>query len=417
MIAVDHPHEEETKEKDQRTSQETYSRIKMSIQRIPLTKCIKVLLTLASVVCLIYVIKYRHCRTQQTDPKPLQTELSNRFDKEKMRLATSALLSGFKGIPIKGISVANDNNAVTKNGISGIENKDDFEFIKLNDNSNNIPALSTENINSDNNINNNNNHNNNNNNTNKNNNNDYDNDSNNHNNNNYNYTNNNNNNNNDNSKNDKEKSFDDEFNISWDNNNNNNKETNNNNNSKSKSNQKKKIDEDDEDKQEAINMNKVQQSGHVRIRKSHLTFAESRERFMLFWSMHRSRRMDYKRILGPCKHLMKWKAKYPNKTPYTISSANHSYATLDIQPAGQYSTIKIDSYSRKNTKKRVGGDSWRIHVQGPASVPVVVTDSSNGTYEASFLLITPGVYKVTIYLDYTLCDGYKDPPEGWFIKG
>ena len=56
-------------------------------------------------------------------------------------------------------------------------------------------------------------------------------------------------------------------------------------------------------------------------------------------------------------------------------------------------------------------------MQGPASVPVVVTDSNNGTYEASFLLVTPGVYSAEIYLDYTLCDGYKDPPVGWFVKG
>ncbi|KAJ7374433.1 hypothetical protein OS493_007539 [Desmophyllum pertusum] len=29
----------------------------------------------------------------------------------------------------------------------------------------------------------------------------------------------------------------------------------------------------------------------------------------------------------------------------------------------------------------------------------------------------PGVYKLLIYLDYSLCDGFKDPPLDWFIKG
>ncbi|KAJ7369256.1 hypothetical protein OS493_040236 [Desmophyllum pertusum] len=29
----------------------------------------------------------------------------------------------------------------------------------------------------------------------------------------------------------------------------------------------------------------------------------------------------------------------------------------------------------------------------------------------------PGVYQLSIYLDYSLCDGFKDPPRDWFIKG
>ncbi|KAJ7374440.1 hypothetical protein OS493_007546 [Desmophyllum pertusum] len=29
----------------------------------------------------------------------------------------------------------------------------------------------------------------------------------------------------------------------------------------------------------------------------------------------------------------------------------------------------------------------------------------------------PGVYKLLICLDYSLCDGFKDPPRDWFIKG
>lgn len=220
----------------------------MSIQRIPLTKVIKILITLASVVCLIYVIKYRHCRSN--DESSIHTQFSDRFTKEKY-----------------------------KENVQTITN------------------------------------------------------------------------------------------------------------------------------------------GHVLIKKSDLDFEESKERFINYWSLHRSLRVDYKRILSPCKLYMQWKPSYPSKGPYTMTSANNSYVTLDIQPAGQYSTIRIDTFSRKNTKKRIGGDSWRIHVQGVTSVPMVVVDHNNGSYEASFLLTRPGVYNAEIYLDYTLCDGYKDPPEGWFIKG
>ena len=28
----------------------------------------------------------------------------------------------------------------------------------------------------------------------------------------------------------------------------------------------------------------------------------------------------------------------------------------------------------------------------------------------------PGIYQLSISLDYSLCDGFKDPPRDWFIK-
>ena len=27
-----------------------------------------------------------------------------------------------------------------------------------------------------------------------------------------------------------------------------------------------------------------------------------------------------------------------------------------------------------------------------------------------------GIYQLSVYLDYSLCDGFKDPPRDWFIK-
>ena len=51
------------------------------------------------------------------------------------------------------------------------------------------------------------------------------------------------------------------------------------------------------------------------------------------------------------------------------------------------------------------------------SVAATVFDHNNGTYEALFLIGEPGVYQVIIHLDYSLCDGFRDPPRDCFIKG
>uniref|UniRef100_A0A7M5WRG7 Uncharacterized protein n=1 Tax=Clytia hemisphaerica TaxID=252671 RepID=A0A7M5WRG7_9CNID len=70
-----------------------------------------------------------------------------------------------------------------------------------------------------------------------------------------------------------------------------------------------------------------------------------------------------------------------------------------------------------NTRKTVGGDSWRVFIKGVRSVPSLTIDNLDGTYEVSFLLTEPGYYNVTLSLEYTLCDGFKDPPLRWFNLG
>ena len=47
----------------------------------------------------------------------------------------------------------------------------------------------------------------------------------------------------------------------------------------------------------------------------------------------------------------------------------------------------------------------------------MVIDQDDGTYEVMFLALEPGNYSATVFLDYTLCEGYRDPPEDWYIKG
>lgn len=68
--------------------------------------------------------------------------------------------------------------------------------------------------------------------------------------------------------------------------------------------------------------------------------------------------------------------------------------------------------------KTFGGDSWRVYLrQGPSSLAPVVLDHTNGLYEVLFLVLEPGLYSAQVYLDYTLCDGFRDPPIDWFKIG
>ncbi|KAJ7392262.1 hypothetical protein OS493_013641 [Desmophyllum pertusum] len=91
----------------------------------------------------------------------------------------------------------------------------------------------------------------------------------------------------------------------------------------------------------------------------------------------------------------------------------------DIRPAGEFSKIFIQSKTSDNRTKLIGGDTWRVYARGPSnsSVAATVFDHNNGTYEALLFITEPGVYQLLIYLDYSLCDGFRDPPRDWFIKG
>lgn len=68
--------------------------------------------------------------------------------------------------------------------------------------------------------------------------------------------------------------------------------------------------------------------------------------------------------------------------------------------------------------KTFGGDAWRVYIrQGPSSLAPQVWDHGNGLYEVVFLAMEPGDYSAQITLDFTLCDGLRDPPVDWFVKG
>ena len=85
---------------------------------------------------------------------------------------------------------------------------------------------------------------------------------------------------------------------------------------------------------------------------------------------------------------------------------------------GHFSRFFIQSVKRDGFFKVFGGDAWRVYIrQGPASLTPQVWDHGNGIYEVVFLVMEPGNYSAQITLDFTLCDGLREPPVDWFIKG
>ena len=97
-----------------------------------------------------------------------------------------------------------------------------------------------------------------------------------------------------------------------------------------------------------------------------------------------------------------------------FSRINHNFV---IHITDEYSRLWIQSRTKNDIVKTIGGDSWRVHLRGPSSPFTTVIDQQNGTYEAIFLLTEPGTYRISTYLEHSLCNGLKDPPDNWFIIG
>ena len=136
------------------------------------------------------------------------------------------------------------------------------------------------------------------------------------------------------------------------------------------------------------------------------------------WLRQRRARVDWKNIIKPCVDNMAWGLVKEHWGKTNRSNATTSDIIFqDIRPAGEFSKIFIQSKTSDNRTKLIGGDTWRVYVHGPTSIAATVFDHNNGTYEALFLITEPGVYKLMIFLDYSLCDGFKDPPRDWFIIG
>ena len=142
------------------------------------------------------------------------------------------------------------------------------------------------------------------------------------------------------------------------------------------------------------------------------------EDFQHEWLRQRRARVDWKSIIKPCADNLAWGLVKEHWGKTNRSNATTSDIIFkDIRPAGEFSKIFIQSKTSDNRTKLIGGDTWRVYVRGPTSIAATVFDHNNGTYEALFLITEPGVYQLKIYLDYSLCDGFKDPPRDWFIIG
>lgn len=138
--------------------------------------------------------------------------------------------------------------------------------------------------------------------------------------------------------------------------------------------------------------------------------------FQKNWCRIHRARVDMDSILKPCFYNVSWNGDSPNRQLQT--DATKSFTSLfEIRPAGQFSRFSIQTRTSNGELKLIGGDSWRVLLRGPATVSPTVFDHGNGTYEFLTLVMDPGVYKLDITLDYSLCDGYRDPPKNWFIVG
>ena len=144
--------------------------------------------------------------------------------------------------------------------------------------------------------------------------------------------------------------------------------------------------------------------------------AEHIDHFQEAWCRVRRARVDFDSLLKRCSANISWNGNSPDLQQQT--DAFQSFISFfDIRPAGQFSRFTICTKTRDGTLKRIGGDSWRVLLRGPATISPTIFDHMNGTYEVLFLAVEPGVYKLEITLDYSLCDGYRDPPSNWFRVG
>lgn len=133
------------------------------------------------------------------------------------------------------------------------------------------------------------------------------------------------------------------------------------------------------------------------------------------WCRERQARLDWKGMLSYCRNKMAW---HSSRDKANATDPNTSFISLwDIRPAGEYSRFIIQSQTKKGRPKTEGGDSWRVLIRGPSSISPTVFDHGNGTYEVLFLAMEAGVYRTNVILDFTLCNGFKDPPVDWFIVG
>ena len=139
--------------------------------------------------------------------------------------------------------------------------------------------------------------------------------------------------------------------------------------------------------------------------------------FQKQWCNTRKEIGNWRAMIHPCKGWLTWDSRKSLSETLETDPKRSFIASMDIRPAGEFSRITIVTKSKMGLTKKFGGDSWRVKINGTASINSKVVDHGNGTYDVLVLIADQGVYFVYIYLDYTLCNGFRDPPEDWFRKG
>ena len=124
---------------------------------------------------------------------------------------------------------------------------------------------------------------------------------------------------------------------------------------------------------------------------------------------------SWRDLIVPCINDMSWK----NKSIGARTKTNLDFSDIFIKshPPGRENDVIIHSRNHLKQRKYYGGDYFWVNIIGSASTYVDITDNLNGTYIGKFELIEAGKYILDISLEYTLCDGLRDPPKWWFKKG
>ena len=114
------------------------------------------------------------------------------------------------------------------------------------------------------------------------------------------------------------------------------------------------------------------------------------------------------------------------QTDRQLSSNIHtSVVRLIVRPYGFPSSVVITTKDQHNVWKSVGGDHWEIRLYGDKDTVLYVDmrDKGDGTYIGYFVIpeSLDNGDEVQFHLNYTLeysqCNGLRDMPKDWFIKG
>ncbi|XP_066921499.1 uncharacterized protein [Clytia hemisphaerica] len=130
------------------------------------------------------------------------------------------------------------------------------------------------------------------------------------------------------------------------------------------------------------------------------------------WCRVKSKQIAWREILGEC-----MKRDYFKKDKRFATNPQLSQVSqVLIKSAGEHTSLRIDTFNNYGMSKTFGGDSIRVIFHGPETISASVFDLQNGSYDAIALLRTPGFYRVQVLLEYTLCNGIKEPQTEWYVN-